>query len=336
MGAAGIDPLTFSLVVGLLALGGVGGGLYAVFGGAFERQARRDKRFAALLPRNPGETGERAAAKLRATQQSAAQKKIKELVDKEREKKKKLFDIEARLKQAGVNATPMRFMGIFCVLGVMVGLVALVLQQPPLAALSSAIAVAAGLPRIVLGQLIQRRRRKFIENFANAVDMLIRSIQSGLPVSEGLKVIASEIPDPVRTEFQLLVDSTSVGLSVEDALDRMYERMPVPEVNFFRTVLVIQKQTGGNLSEALSSLSGILRDRKKLKNKIQALSSEAKTSAMIIGSLPFIVGGGVYLVSPDYIMVLFTDPTGNMILAGALAWMFVGVLVMRGMINFEI
>lgn len=320
------------LIVGVLAVIVVGGLLFAVFGGSFEEEARRSKRLATIDTRKNKVGG--AARKANAAQNDASQR-IKELAAKEK-KKQKSFDIEARLTQAGIDMGPSTFMMIFYGLAAMSALVLLVIGQHPALALGAAVAVALGLPRFFLSKAIARRQRKFIENFANAIDVLVRGVKSGLPVNEGLKVIAHEIPEPVKSEFKLLVDSQAVGMNLEDGLQKMHERMPLPEVNFFRTVLVIQKSTGGNLAEALSNLSGILRDRKKLKGKIKALSSEAKMSAMIIGSLPFIVGVLVYLVKPSYIEILFYDPTGNMMVVGGLIWMSFGIMMMRSMINFDI
>jgi tight adherence protein B len=150
-----------------------------------------------------------------------------------------------------------------------------------------------------------------------------------------LKIIAAESQEPMKSEFQNLVDGQQMGVPLEQNLQKMYERMPLPEVNFFSIVLIIQQRTGGNLSEALGNLSGVLRSRKLLKAKINALSSEAKASAGIIGSLPFIVAILVYFVRPDYIMMLFTDKTGNLILLGSAVMMTAGIMVMRQMINFK-
>ncbi|MEL6282093.1 MAG: type II secretion system F family protein [Pseudomonadota bacterium] len=320
------------LIVGVLAVLMVGGVLFAIFGGAFAEEARRSKRLATI---DTKKNRANSIVSKRNKDQNDAASRIKDLVNKEK-RKQGAFDIEAKLMQAGISMGPSSFMMIFYGLSGVSALGVLVSGQPPLFALLAALVVAFGLPRWFLAKAIARRQKRFIENFANAIDVLVRGVRSGLPVTEGLKVIAHEIPDPVKTEFQLLVDSSAVGVPIEDGLQKMHDRVSIPEVNFFRTVLVIQKSTGGNLAEALSNLSGILRDRKKLKGKIKALSSEAKMSAMIIGSLPFIVGMLVYLVKPDYIELLFIDPTGNMLIAGGLVWMLCGILMMAKMINFDI
>ena len=332
-----LDPVSVSIVVGALAISGVGGLLYAAFAGRFAAEARRSKRLASIdFQRNRASAAAGVKSRIQAKAQTDAQKRIKELADKEKAKKRKLFDIKARMMQAGLSMPPAQFILIFVVLGGAGFVGTLLVQQPIWIALAAGVSIAVGGPRFALSYKIESRRKKFIAHLPNAIDILIRGVRSGLPINEGLKVIAAEIPDPVKTEFQYLVDTTSVGVPLEDALARMYERMPTPEVNFFRTVLIIQKQTGGNLSDALANLSQILRDRKKLKQKIVALSSEARSSAIIIGSLPFLVAVGVYVVSPDYIQVLFVDERGNFMLGGALVWMSMGILVMRQMINFEI
>jgi len=192
------------------------------------------------------------------------------------------------------------------------------------------------LPQKVVKFRIKRLQKNFIAYFPDAIDVLVRGVRTGLPVNEGMRLVAREMPEPVATEFKLLTDATAVGVTLEDALKRMFNRMPLPEVNFFNIVLTIQKQTGGNLSEALGNLSTTLRDRKKLKMKIKALSSEAKASAMIIGSLPFALACVLYAVAPDYIGLLFTTQMGNMMLAGGGFWMSCGIFVMYTMIDIEI
>jgi tight adherence protein B len=183
---------------------------------------------------------------------------------------------------------------------------------------------------------INRLQKKFIAEFPNAIDILVRGVRTGLPVNEGMRVIAREVPEPVCTEFRIITESTAVGVTLEDALQRFYNRMPLSEVNFFNIVLAIQKQTGGNLAEALGNLSTTLRERKKLKNKIKALSSEAKASASIIGSLPFLLGIVLYIVAPQYISLLFTETLGNYMIGAGLFWMGCGIFMMKTMMDFEI
>jgi tight adherence protein B len=148
-------------------------------------------------------------------------------------------------------------------------------------------------------------------------------------------MVAAESQSPVKEEFRHIIETQALGLPVADCVERMYDRMPLPEVNFFAIVVAIQQRSGGNLSEALGNLSRVLRDRKKMKQKIQAMSQEAKASAAIIGALPLVVMALVFLTSPDYISLLWSEPLGQIMLAVSGAWMLCGVLVMRKMINFD-
>ncbi|AKK20020.1 type II secretion system F family protein [Candidatus Liberibacter africanus] len=192
------------------------------------------------------------------------------------------------------------------------------------------------MPRLFLKYVIKKRVASFLEEFPNALDIIVRSVRTGLPVSDAISVIVSQSSDPVRSEFRRVVEARHLGLSVSESVSRMIRYMPLQEVSFFATVISVQAQLGGNLSEALSNLSRILRERKKMKAKVQALSMEAKASAWIIGSLPFFVSLLVHFTSPEYIGILITDPRGHMILGVAAFLMVLGIMIMRIMINFDI
>jgi tight adherence protein B len=220
--------------------------------------------------------------------------------------------------------------------GILVGLGILISGNSWYIALGGAAVAAFGLPRWILGFLVVRRQKKFISEFANAIDVIVRGVKSGLPLAECLKIIAREAPEPLNTEFRRICDSQSMGVPMDQCLAKLFERMPLPEVSFFSIVLSIQLKAGGNLSEALGNLSTILRSRKLMREKINALSSEAKASAMIIGALPICVCLLVYITSPAYMSLLFTDPTGNMGLGVGILMMATGIFVMRNMINFDI
>jgi tight adherence protein B len=198
------------------------------------------------------------------------------------------------------------------------------------------LAGALGLPRWFVSFRRTRRVKAFLNEFPNALDIIVRAVKSGLPLNDAVRLIANESPEPVKMEFRRIVDSQQMGISIPDATLRMPETMPCTEASFFGIVIQIQSQAGGNLSEALGNLSRVLRDRKKMKAKVQALSMEAKASAAIIGALPFIVAFLVYLSSPDYLMPLFNTSVGNLILGCAAVWMSIGILVMRKMMNFEV
>ena len=181
----------------------------------------------------------------------------------------------------------------------------------------------------------KRRVAKFLNAFPDAVDIIVRGIKAGLPLLDCMKMITIEAPEPLKSEFRSIVETQAIGIPLGEACAKLYERMPVPEANFFGIVIAIQQKAGGNLSEALGNLSRVLRDRKKMKAKIQAMSQEAKASASIIGSLPVAVMTLVYITSPVYISLLFTEPLGHIMLAGSAMWMFMGVMVMKKMINFD-
>jgi tight adherence protein B len=243
--------------------------------------------------------------------------------------------LSARIEQAGLKWSKRRFMMTCGAIGTVALLLGLGLDIGLLASLALAFAGTFGFPLWTLKFLKKRREAKFLDAFPDAVDVIVRGIKSGLPLLDSLKVITVDAPDPLRGEFQAIVETQSIGLPLGDACGKLYERMPLPEANFFGIVIAIQQKAGGNLSEALGNLSRVLRDRKKMKAKIQAMSMEAKASASIIGVLPFAVGCLVYLTSPEYISLLWTDPLGRMMLAGCACWMSIGIMVMRKMINFD-
>jgi tight adherence protein B len=257
-------------------------------------------------------------------------------IEKNQAAKKEKPTMRRRLEQAGYPKTSPKVYWIICaVVGAATAIGCLITQQKPLVLVLATFAMGLGLPRWVLGFMTKRRRKKFTAEFANAIDVIVRSVKSGLPTNEALRIVARESPDPVGSEFNTLVESLKVGVTLEQGLKRMFDSMPTAEVGFFSIVMTIQSKSGGNLSEALGNLSGVLRDRKRLQGKIKAMSSEAKASAMIIGSLPPGVMGMVYMSSPQYIMTLFTERMGNIMLVGCVAWMTIGILVMKKMISFK-
>jgi tight adherence protein B len=192
-----------------------------------------------------------------------------------------------------------------------------------------------GLPRWFVSFRRKRRVKAFLNEFPNALDIIVRAVKSGLPLNDAVRLIANESPEPVKAEFRRIVDSQQMGLSIPEATLRMPETMPCTEASFFGIVIQIQAQAGGNLSEALGNLASVLRDRKRLQGKIRSMSAEAKAGAMIIGSLPPGVMALVYITTPDYIHPLFAVPLGNLMLIGCGVWMAIGVVVMKFMINFK-
>ena len=181
-----------------------------------------------------------------------------------------------------------------------------------------------------------RRFKRFTAEFANAVDVIVRGVKVGLPLGDCLKIIATEAQSPVKDEFKLIVDDNAVGMPLADAAQRLPDRVPLAEARFFAMVVAIQSRTGGNLSEALGNLSKVLRDRQKMQQKIKALSSESKASAIIIAALPVCVAGALYVTSPAYVSVLATTHAGKLVLVASAIWMLMGILVMRRMIKLDI
>ncbi len=251
-------------------------------------------------------------------------------------KKKKRVTLEQQLEQAGLPITAQHFYIASLVTALFFGLVGLISGQQTWITGLLVVVGGLGFPRWVINFLKGRRQKKFVAEFSTAIDVIVRGVKTGLPVNECLKIIAREAQRPVSDEFHMLVEGMRVGMTMEQALERMYERMPLQEVNFFGIVLLIQQKTGGNLAEALGNLSGVLRSRKLMEGKIKALSSEAKASAYIIGSLPFLVMGSVQLSSPDYLEPLFTTRPGNFILIGAGIWMLTGIFVMKKMTQIKV
>ncbi len=254
----------------------------------------------------------------------------------DRAKAKKKVTLDTLIAQAGLEITTRVFWIASAATGAVFFIVPLVLGAPIYIAGGAAFVGFLGFPRWFLGFLRKRRQNVFINDLADAIDVMVRGLKAGLPVSEAMKIIASESGPPVGPEFMEVVEGQRVGISIDQGIERMVERMPLAEVNFLAIVMTIQSKTGGNLSEALGNLSRVLRDRKKMKAKVKAVSQEAKSSAAIIGSLPFLIMGGLTILNPNYLNPLFNTSTGNMLLVGSATWMTIGVLVMRKMINFEI
>ena len=249
--------------------------------------------------------------------------------------KEKKVPLGTRLTQAGVDWTPQKFMTVSAVMGAAFFAAAMMFGGGLLAAVGMGFAGGFGLPRWVLGYLKKRREKQFLKALPDAVDVIVRGIKAGLPLFESIKVVAADAPEPLRSEFLAIIETQAIGMPLGEACARLYERMPLPEANFFGIVIAIQQKSGGNLSEALGNLSKVLRDRKKMAEKIQAMSMEAKASASIIGALPPIVMILVYITTPQYISILWTHPTGQLMLVGCVLWMATGIFVMKRMINFD-
>ncbi len=318
-------------VVAILALMALGGVAFA-FAGGDERTQKRVNTFV------KSRDGKRAGSRVpEATQKRKSVAVVLKDVEKNQAamREKNRPTLRRRLEQAGFDGNPRNYWIISGAVGLFTALICLMTNQPKLVLFLAPVGVGLGLPRWTLNFLFARRKKRFTKEFAGAIDVIVRSVKSGLPVNEALRIVARETPDPVGSEFTRLVDGLKVGVTLEQGLKKMHENMPTADVGFFGIVMTIQAKSGGNLSEALSNLAAILRDRKRLEGKIKAMSSEAKASAGIIGSLPPVVTTIVWLTTPDYINMLFDNRIGNLMLLGCGIWMFIGIMVMRGMINFK-
>jgi tight adherence protein B len=289
-----------------------------------------------------GVTENKVARNQRRVQVDQANSRRKQVADtlkdlEQRQKAKETVTLRLKLQRAGLDLTPKMFWIASGVTGVVCGLFVF-LSGPSMTLLVPLAAVfvgGLGIPRWAVAYMIKRRQTKFLDEFANSIDVIVRGVKSGLPLNECLSIIGRESPSPVREEFHELVEQQRVGVPLSECFERMIGRVPLPEVKFFAIVVAIQQQAGGNLSEALGNLSGVLRDRKRLQAKVRALSAEAKASAGVLGALPFVVMTMVYLTTPNYIAILWTAKMGQFLLLIAGVWMTMGLLVMRKMINFK-
>jgi tight adherence protein B len=317
------------LAIAALGAVSIGGIFYVIFYSYLAGDARAEQRIKAL--EEPSVKLNRATSTVNRRDQVA--QTLKE-IDR-RDKSKNKLTLETLITQAGLEWTTKKFYSISVMVGFVVALIVFVLTGNMLACLAGLFTGMIGLPRWALSFWRKRRIKKFIDEFPNAIDVIVRGIRSGLPIGDCLRIIATEAAEPVRSEFRRVVEAQTLGMSAGEACKKLYERVPAAESNFFGIVIEIQQKAGGNLSEVLSNLSRVLRERKKMKGKIIAMSMEAKASAGIIGSLPIIIGFLLWLSSPSYIELLWTRDYGKvaMIIGGMM--MLSGSFVMKKMVNFD-
>ena len=317
-------------VLGFVLIGALG----FAFAGGDNGSAKGVKRAQSLRT----QTGSKLDRKSAKANDPANRRKqiLGQLKEAERRQRKASVSLSAKLQQAGLAASPLQFWIASGVVGLLFLFAVLLTTQKPLIALGAGFVMGLGAPRWVLGFLGGRRTKKFTGGFADAVDIIVRGIRSGLPVHDCLKIIARESAAPIGPEFQKLVENVGMGMELNAGLEKMYERMPTSELRFFTIVLAIQAKTGGNLAEALGNLSVVLRSRRLMREKIKALSSEATASAMIIGALPPAVMAMVSVTTPSYMALLFTETRGNFMLLASAIWMAAGIFVMKKMIAFKI
>lgn len=319
-----------ALAVFFLTSVAVGGLVYVFVFPILSGERKTEKRVASVAKSEPVVRATRGA---QTSRRDSVEKTLKEF--DERHKKSKNPSLSVRIAQAGLAWSKQKFLVISVIIGCVLFVAGLIGNAGLLPAIGIGFAGALGLPRWLLSFFKKRREKRFLNAFPDAVDIVVRGVKAGMPLLDCLKMITVEAPEPLKSEFRSIIETQAIGIPLGEACGKLYERMRVPEANFFGIVIAIQQKAGGNLAEALGNLSRVLRDRKKMKGKIQAMSQEAKASASIIGALPVAVMTLVWVTSPQYINLLFTEPLGNVMLVGSVMWMSMGVLVMKKMINFD-
>lgn len=328
---ANLDPMIMGAVGALLlALIVVS---FALLNSLYGPRARLERRLGSV-----GGSGGREKAGAGKTQTGMRRKDIEAKLKAAEQMKRQQrgYKLQEKLIQAGLKTTPKQFWVYSIICGVVVTIVVYVASGVAYTIPAGLLVGVFGIPRLVLRHLVNKRIKAFTAMFPNAIDLIVRGVKTGMTVAECLSIVGKEMPDPVGLEFRTITEAIQMGLTLEECLNRLVNRVPTTEVRFFTIVLVTQQTTGGNLAETLAKLSGILRDRKKMRDKIKALSSEAKASAGIIGSLPFAVGGILSFIAPDYVSLLITTNAGNWCLVIGFLSFAIGIAVMRKMINFEI
>ena len=322
--------LTPFLVVGLIALT-MGLLAWLVAFPFLTGEHKAEKRIEAVAKSKANRAGSRQEATTDRRKQVTEQLKY---ADQKKAAKNKVT-LKTKLIRAGLAATPQQFHIASIIMGVVGFVVCFVAGLNIMTDALVGFAAGMGVPRWIVGFLAKRRQKKFSHEFPNAIDVIVRGVQTGLPLNECLNIIARESQQPVKGEFADFVERQRLGIATLECFDRMMESIPLPEVNFFAIVVAIQQGSGGNLAEALSNLSGVIRSRKMLAAKVQALAGEAKATAYILGATPFVVAGMVYAVAPSFINPLFSEPLGHVFLGVAAVMMTVGIIIMRQLINFK-
>lgn len=324
--------LTISILL-FFAILGAGVAAAVVIGRRQEQQKRNLAVIGRVTAGGLDDGRDRGMAKQRAD----LARKLSEAGKEREQKKKDKATIREMLIQAGYEVPASRYW-IFSVAFAAVAylLLNLFTHWAQITVLLVTAVAFFGVPRWFLKKAAERRQRKFLEEFADALDASVRLLQAGMPISEAIAMVSREYEGPLREEMTRIYENQKVGVPLGQAALETAKRIPLTEVHMFATALQIQSETGSSLSEVLSNLSHVIRARFKLKRKIKALSSEAKASAAIIAALPVLVTFGLYMAAPEYVGILFDERKGNFLLGGAVGWMMMGVLVMRGMINFKI
>lgn len=324
-----MSPLVLALLA-IVCVGAAGLALVPSLLGS----SRVDKRIRALQGDIQANRRENNAARTRDLRRKSIQDTLKsqsELI----EKRKKRVPLQDQIFQAGMKIKRNDFVRNQLIVGVVTFVACFLLQVPLLFAAVFGVAAGYLLPKMYLGFRRKRFQNQFLDELPNAVEAIVRGVRAGLPLNDSMRVVAKEVKEPVKSEFQRVLDQQAIGKSMSEAVQILFERVPLPEVNFFVVVITVQQQAGGNLSEALNNLSRVLRNRKKMKQKVKAMSSEAKASAGIIGSLPFVVAILVTLSTPSYLLPLVQTPIGMIWLGIAAILIATGIFVMNRMVQFD-
>lgn len=324
--------MTTTLLIAILAMLTVGAAGFALvpslMGGS--RAEKRRKQFQGDMRVNRLEAD---AARSRDQRRKSVQQALKQQSDALSAKRR--ITLPQLIFQAGMTISPGAFIRNSVIFGAILLVVLVIAQVPWYFAAVFALAGGYLLPRFYAGRKRKKYQDKFLDELPNAVEAIVRGVKTGLPLNDSIRVVAKDAKEPVRSEFARVLDQQAFGLSMTEAVRVLLDRVPLPEVNFFVVVITVQQQAGGNLSEALGNLARVLRNRKKMKLKVKAMSSEAKASAGIIGSLPFVVGTLVSLVSPGYLAPLFTTTLGHLWLGIGVVMLALGLFVMNRMVQFD-
>ncbi|MEZ5742690.1 MAG: type II secretion system F family protein [Sphingomonadaceae bacterium] len=315
------------IAVGLMAMMVLG---YALISGPSAAK-ESERRLQAVRFRHSSQTQDKVEAQMRKA--VAARKPKMHKVAGSGSRAEALY---LRLQRSGKNWTITQYLYASLGLGMTVMLLVYLKSGAVMLSFGLGIVVGAGIPHFVVGHFIKKRAGQFAVKFPDAIELLVRGLRSGLPVTETLSVVATEIPGPVGEEFKQIIERIKIGKTMEFSLQETADKLAMPEFNFFCITLAIQRETGGNLAETLANLADVLRKRAQMKLKIRAMSSESKASAYIVGALPFIVFGMIYWINPEYLGGFFSDDRLIAIGLGGLTWMGIGAFIMAKMVSFEI
>jgi tight adherence protein B len=323
-----------ALLLAVLAMIGVGAGALALVPSLLGGNSRVDKRLKALQ----GDIQSNRRDAENARQRDSRRKQIQDTLKAQNEvlgRAKRRVPLQDQIYRAGMKISARNWIRNQIIIGVVLALVVWFFQVEWYFAIVFGVAGGYLLPKFWMGRRRKKHEAAYLNELPNAVEAIVRGVKSGLPLNDSMRLVAKEAKEPIKSEFQRVLDQQVMGKSTTEAVAVLFDRMPLPEVNFFVVVITVQQQAGGNLSEALGNLARVLRNRKKMKQKIKAMSSEAKASAGIIGSLPFLVGTLVSLTTPTYMVPMFTTTLGLIWLGIAAVLMSLGVWIMSKMVAFD-